>query len=76
VKPVPLAADELKWLLSSIKGRALNLVKHYTLDNDSYVLALNKLKARYLNAEVGKHTLLQGIFNFKCDGGSFARVET
>ena len=62
--------------MTSVKSKALSLIKHYTLENDYYEIALNKLKAKYLNPEVVKHTLLQNILNFKCDTKLFTKIES
>ena len=75
-KKVANGADKLEWLMSSVKGEAHNLIKNLTLDSSNYDIALNKLKAEYLNPEAVKHTLLQTILNFKCESGKIVKVKS
>ena len=66
VSNVASDAQRLQWLQQCIKGDALHLIKNLSLDNDNYIVALDKLKARYLNKGPVKHSLLQSLLNFKC----------
>ena len=76
-KKVASPSDKLEWLKSSIKGEAHNLIKNLTLDDSNYRVAVDKLKAEYLNPDVVKHSLLQSVLNFKCESGQrYLKVES
>ena len=62
--------------MSSIKGEAHNLIKNLTLNEANFDVAVKKLKDKYLNPQAVKHTLLQGILNFKCDSKQLGKVES
>ena len=63
-------SERLEWLKSSIKGEAYNLIRHLSLVEDNYDIALKRLKDKYLDSEIVKHTLVQSILNFKCESGA------
>ena len=52
-----------------MEGEAVGLVKHFSLSEDNYAIALKRLKDRYSNPDVVKHILLQSIISFKCESG-------
>ena len=58
---------KLQWLQSSVKGDASLMIKHLTLTDANYDLALGKLEKRYSNPDSIKHSLLQTVLNFKCE---------
>ena len=53
--------EKLQWLQTSMEGEAVGLVKHFSLSEDNYAIALKRLKDRYSNPDVVKHILLQSI---------------
>ena len=61
--------EKLQWLQSSVEGEAVGLIKHFSLSDDNYAIALQRLTDRYSNPDVVKHSLLQSIISFKCDSG-------
>ena len=50
-----------------MEGEAVGLVKHFSLAEDNYAIALKRLKDRYSNPEIVKHILLQSLISFKCE---------
>ena len=58
-------AEKLEWLKSSIKGDAYQLIKHLSVIDANYDVAVQKLNDKYSNADSVKHSLLQSILNFK-----------
>ena len=61
--------ERLQWLQTSVEGEAIGLIKHLTLSEDNYQIALDKLNNRYSNPEVVKHALFQNLLSFKCEAG-------
>ena len=52
-----------------MEGEAVGLIKHFSLSNDNYAIALKRLTDRYSNPDVVKQSLLQSIISFKCETG-------
>ena len=52
-----------------MEGDAAGLIKHFSLSEENFEIALNRLKARYSNPDVVKHSLFQSILSFKCEAG-------
>ena len=62
--------EKLQWLKSSVEGQeATGLIKHFSLTNANYPIALKRLKDRYSDPDVVKHSLFQSILSFKCEAG-------
>ena len=62
--------EKLQWLKTSVEGQeAVGLIKHFSLSNENYPIALNRLKERYSDPDVVKHSLFQSILSFKCEAG-------
>merc|ERR1712002_1331877 len=61
--------ERLQWLKTSVEGEAAGLIKHLSLSEDNYQIALDKLNNRYSNPEVVKHALFQNLLSFKTDAG-------
>ena len=69
--------QKLQWLQTSVENEAVGLIKHFSLVDDNYEIALKKLKDRYSNPDVVKHLLLQSIISFKCDSGpKFSKTQS
>ena len=56
---------KLEYLMSSVSGDALALIKNLPLEDVNYKIALDKLKKKYLNSDFIKEKLLSSILNFK-----------
>ena len=62
--------EKLQWLKTSVEGQdAVGLIKHFSLTNANYPIALKRLKDRYSDPDVVKHSLFQSILSFKCEAG-------
>ena len=61
--------EKLQWLKTSVEGEAVGLIKHLSLTEENFNIALNRLNDRYSNPDVVKHSLLQSIISFKCETG-------
>ena len=69
--------EKLQWLQTSVEGEAVGLIKHFSLVEDNYAIALKKLTDRYSNPDVVKHMLFQSILSFKCEAGTkFSKTQS
>ena len=46
IKDVKDHADRLRWLRTSVKGKAFDLIEGYSIIGGNYVLALNRLDSK------------------------------
>ena len=69
--------QKLQWLQTSVEGEAIGLIKHFSLVDDNYEIALKKLKDRYSNPDIVKHHLFQSLLSFKCEAGTkFSKTQS
>ena len=47
----------------------MGLIKHFSLSDENFEIALNRLKSRYSNPDAVKHSLLQSLLSFNCEAG-------
>ena len=57
--------DRLRWLRTSVKGKAFDLIEGYSIKGENYNLALDKLKAEYLRSLHIKISIYDVIYNWK-----------
>ena len=51
-------------MAQNLRGRG-----HLSLSEENFETALDRLKARYSNPDVVKHSLFQSILSFRCEAG-------
>ena len=67
---VKTGADKLLFLQGSCKGLALTQISHFTLTDDNYNLALDRLSKEYLNMDEIQDSILEFLVNHRhvtCD---------